>query len=259
MDASHALPNVARKGERMNPSESTRVWRRLLHLATWTGVATLRLERSQRRSGSDPHAAIAHGHAWARRLIRALGIELVVHGAPPAGPHLVLANHRSYVDIVAILSQLPCAFLAKAEVERWPLFCRAARLMHTVFVQRDDLSSRKLAREGALTLLQRGVSFAAFPEGTTFRGPGILPFYPGLFRMAEQYDFPIVPVAIEYEDSEDAWVGDGSFVGHFLTAFRKRRMCVRLVFGKPLRAREVDSLLGATRAFIEARVRPAHH
>ncbi len=239
----------------MNPIETLRVWRRLLHMATWTGVASLRLGRSRERNVENPHAAVAHGHDWARRLVRALGIELVVHGAPPAGPHLLLANHRSYVDIVAILSQVPCAFLAKAEVESWPLFGSAARLMHTVFVKRDDLSSRKLAREGALALLQRGVSCAAFPEGTTFRGPGILPFYPGLFRMAEEYDFPIVPIAIEYEDSEDAWVGDGSFVGHFLTAFRKRRMRVRIVFSKPLRAREVDDLLGATRAFIGARVR----
>jgi len=239
----------------MNPVEGVRVGRRLLSLSTWTSVATLRLKRSAKRSGSDPHAAIGHGHAWARRLVRALGIDLIVHGEPPQGPHLLLANHRSYVDIVAILSQLPCAFLAKAEVERWPLFGTAARLMHTVFVQRDDLSSRKLAREGALALLQRGLPFAAFPEGTTFRGPGILPFYPGLFRMAEQYDFPIVPVAIEYEDSEDAWVGDDSFVAHFLTAFRKRRMRVRLVFGKPIRAHQVDDLLRATRAFIEARTR----
>jgi len=178
-----------------------------------------------------------------------------VHGSPPEGPHLLLSNHRSYVDIVAILSQVPCAFLAKAEIAGWPLFGFAARLTHTVFVTRDDLESRKRAREGALALLQRGVSFAAFPEGTTSRGPGVLPFYPGLFRLAEQYDFPVVPIAIEYEDPADAWVGDDPFVGHFLTAFRKRRMRVRLVFGEPIRAHQVDDLRDATRAFILPRVR----
>ena len=239
----------------MNPLHSARVWRRLLRMATLTGVATLRLRRSRKRGNTDPHAAVAHGHAWARGLVRALGIDLVVHGAPPAGPHLLLANHRSYVDIVAILSQVPCAFLAKTEIEGWPLFGHAARLMHTVFVKRDDAESRKLARERALALLQRGVSFAAFPEGTTFRGPGLLPFFPGLFRLAEEYDFPVVPIAIEYADPTDAWVGDDPFVGHFLTAFRKPRMRVRLVFGKPLHAHRVENLRDATRAFIHARVR----
>jgi 1-acyl-sn-glycerol-3-phosphate acyltransferase len=224
-------------------------------MATLTGVATLRLRRTRGFSIENPYAAILHGHAWARGLVRALGIDLSVHGSLPQGPHLLLANHRSYVDIVAILSQVPCAFLAKSEIEGWPLFGQAARLTHTVFVKRDDLESRKLARESALALLQRGVSFAAFPEGTTFRGPGLLPFYPGLFRLAEQYDFPVVPIAIEYEDPEDAWVGDDSFVGHFLTSFRKRRVRVRLVFGKPLRAHQVEDLRDATRSFIHARVR----
>jgi 1-acyl-sn-glycerol-3-phosphate acyltransferase len=239
----------------MNPLHSARVWRRLLHMATLTGVATLRL-RGTRGDGIDnPHAAVRRGHAWARGLVRALGIDLSVHGARPEGPHLLLANHRSYVDIVAILSQVPCAFLAKTEIEGWPLFGTAARLTHTVFVKRDDAESRKAAREGALALLQRGVSFAAFPEGTTFRGPGVLPFYSGLFRLAEQYDFPVVPIAIEYADPSDAWVGDDAFVSHFLTAFRKRRMRVRLVFGKPIRAHQVDDLRDATRTFILRRVR----
>jgi 1-acyl-sn-glycerol-3-phosphate acyltransferase len=239
----------------MNPLHDARVWRRLLHMATLTGVATLRLHGGRGTRNGNPHAAVRHGHAWARSLVSALGIELRVHGAKPDGPHLLLANHRSYVDIVAILSQVPCAFLAKAEIGDWPLFGHAARLTHTVFVKRDDVDSRKRAREGALALLQRGVSFAAFPEGTTCRGPGLLPFHPGLFRLAEQYDFPVVPIAIEYEDPADAWVGDDSFLGHFLTAFRKRRMRVRLAFGEPMRAHEIGDLRDATRAFIHARVR----
>ena len=215
--------------------------------------------RPQRENAEaqNPHAAIAHGHAWARGLVRALGIELVVHGTPPDGPHLLLANHRSYVDIVAILSQVPCAFLAKAEVESWPLFgaCGAADA-HRVRAARRPVEpqarARRRARAAAARRVVRGV-----PGGHDLpRSRASCPFYPGLFRLAEQYDFPVVPIAIEYEDSDDAWVGDGSFIAHFLTAFRKRRMCVRLVFGKPLRAREVEDVLGATRAFIQARVRP---
>ncbi len=240
----------------MDPIGSLRAWRRLLTLAALTRRAVRRLEQARLDTGECPHESARHGSAWARSLVQALGLELVVHGAPPSGPHLLLANHRSYVDILAILSQHPCAFLAKAELGEWPLLGRAARLAGTVFVKRECADSRKLARESALSLLQKGVSFAAFPEGTTFRGPGILPFFPGLFRTAEQYGFPVVPIAIEYADPEDAWVGDDAFLPHFLAAFAKPRVRVRLCFGRPLRAgRDVD-LREEASAWIRARLRP---
>jgi 1-acyl-sn-glycerol-3-phosphate acyltransferase len=224
-------------------------------LAAVTWLAVRRLERARRERGACPHEATRHGNAWAQRVVRALGIDLVVQGAPPPGPHLLLANHRSYVDILAILSRHPCAFLAKIEVGDWPLLGAAARLAGTVFVKRECADSRKRARESALALLQRGVPFAAFPEGTTFRGPGILPFFPGLFRMAEQYGIPVVPIAVEYADPADAWVGDDPFLPHFLTAFAKPRVRVRVVFGPALHAHDGADLRETASAWIRARVR----
>jgi 1-acyl-sn-glycerol-3-phosphate acyltransferase len=230
------------------------VWR-LLILAALTRTAIRRLRRARLETGDCPHEAARHGNAWAQRVVRALGIDLVVQGAAPPGPHLLLANHRSYIDILAILSRHPCAFLAKVEVGEWPLLGTAARLAGTVFVTREDADSRKRARESALGLLQRGVPFAAFPEGTTFRGPGLLPFFPGLFRLAEQYDVPVVPIAVEYADPADAWVGDEAFLPHFLRAFGKPRVRVRLVFGRPLQPGLVPDLRSATSTWIRARVR----
>jgi 1-acyl-sn-glycerol-3-phosphate acyltransferase len=239
----------------MERTTALRAWRRLLVLAALTWVAILRLKRARRESGNCPHEAARHGNAWAQRVVRALGIDLVVQGAPPPGPHLLLANHRSYVDILAILSRHPCAFLAKIEVGEWPLLGPAARLAGTVFVKRECAESRKLARESALALLQRGVPFAAFPEGTTFRGPGILPFFPGLFRMAEQYGIPVVPIAVEYADPTDAWVGEDPFLPHFLGAFAKPRVRVRVVFGPPLQPRDGADLRAVAAEWIRARVR----
>jgi 1-acyl-sn-glycerol-3-phosphate acyltransferase len=171
---------------------------------------------------------------WARRLVRRLGVHLQVEGAPPPGPVFLLANHRSYVDIVVLLAQLPCVFLAKEEIGGWPLFGRAARQQHTVFVKREDKTSRRAARQAALATVKRGLPFAAFPEGTTFRGPGALPFFPGLFQVAAHNAIPVVPVAIEYGDPSDAWVADESFAAHFLRSFRRRRVFVRLAFGPRL-------------------------
>lgn len=213
---------------------SIRVLLRMLAMLGLTAPTVAWLSMRERLRGDCPHTAVRHGNVWARRLVRRLGVDLQVEGTPPAEPVFLLANHRSYVDIVVLLAQLPCVFLAKEEIRGWPIFGRAARQQHTVFVKREDKASRRAAREGALAAVRRGLPFAAFPEGTTFRGPGALPFFPGLFQVAARNAVPVVPVAIEYGDPSDAWVDDESFLLHFLRSFRRRRVAVRLAFGPRL-------------------------
>src|SRR5262245_46216809 len=62
------------------------------------------------------------------RLAGALGTiarshEIVVttHGEIPRGRALLVANHVSYLDPLAILPLCPAAPLAKSEVEAWPI------------------------------------------------------------------------------------------------------------------------------------------
>jgi 1-acyl-sn-glycerol-3-phosphate acyltransferase len=233
---------------------TARVMWRLSALAALTAFTVLRLKVSAKFRGSCPHVATRHGHAWARRMVSLLGVRVEVHGSPPSGPVLLLANHRSYVDIAALLAQQPCAFLAKAEIEEWPLLGAAARATHTVFVRREDKASRRAARAGALALLQRGVAFAAFPEGTTSRGPGALPFFPGLFELAAEQRIPVVPVAIEYANRDDAWVGDDGFIPHFWGCFRQRRVELALAFGPVLQWADKDGLRSETEAWIHGRL-----
>lgn len=232
---------------------TARVSARLAAMATATTWTVQRMRWQERRSGC-PHAAVAAGHAWAKRMLPALGVELEVLGTPPRERTMLLANHRSYLDIPVLLSQLPCAFLAKAEIAGWPIFGSAARLSQAVFVKREDKASRRAARRSAVERLQRGLSLAAFPEGTTSRGPGLLPFFPGLFEEAEAHGFPVMPVAIALEDPGDAWVDDDPFLDHFLRSFRKRRVRVAVAFGPLLRPGRARDLKGETEHWIRARL-----
>jgi 1-acyl-sn-glycerol-3-phosphate acyltransferase len=241
----------------MKKNSDLRAHLRLARMAAITSRSLFELRLAHARSSACPHEAARHGHVWARRMLAALGIEVSVRGAPPPGPHLLLGNHRSYIDILAVLGVRPCGFLAKIEIASWPVFGAATRLHPTVFVARDDRDSRKRAREGALALLQQGLAFAAFPEGTTCRGPGILPFFPGLFRLAEQYDFSVVPFALEYEDRGVAWIDDDPFVGHFLKTFRKPRVRLRLSFGPTLRRKPAEDLRRGASDWIRGEVRAA--
>ena len=187
------------------------------------------------------------GQHWARSLMAVLGVEVQVRGEMPAGRQLILANHRSYIDIAAILSVIPCNFLAKKEIGEWPLIGTAARLNNTVFVNRECKMSRKAARARAKEALDRGMNFAAFPEGTTTSGPGIVRFYKGLFEVAAENGFPIVPIALEYGEREDAWIDNDGFLDHFIRCFGKERVYVSIAIGPQVQPTEPQQ----TRLYVE--------
>jgi lyso-ornithine lipid O-acyltransferase len=170
---------------------------------------------------------------WARQVLRALGVE--VHGTMGVAPMgaLYVANHRSYIDIPALLACAPVTFLAKDEISRWPVLGRAARCAGTMFVKREARASRGAARASIAEQLSLGRSVAVFPEGTTTAGPGLTTLKPGSFDVAAGR-FPVVPVAIHHEHRDDAWIGDDGFVVHFLRRFGVRERRVTLRFGPPL-------------------------
>jgi 1-acyl-sn-glycerol-3-phosphate acyltransferase len=237
----------------MESFSNARASLRLLRMAAETGRSLAALHVSRARTGGCPHEAARHGNAWARRLIRALGVEVTVRGAPLPGPHLLLGNHRSYIDILAVLGVTPCAFLAKAEIARWPLLGAAAQLHPTVFVTRDDRDSRKRAREGALGYCRRGFRGDSGSHDLPRLGRPAL--FPGLVQLAEQYGFPIVPFALEYEDRADAWVDDDPFVGHFMRTFRKPAVRLHLSFGPTLRGGSGETLRRDAADWTRAEVR----
>jgi 1-acyl-sn-glycerol-3-phosphate acyltransferase len=139
----------------------------------------------------------------ARGILAALGVRLVARGSSPgvAGRPgaLLVANHVSWLDIVALLAVVPGAvMLAKHEVRGWPLIGALARAGGAVFVDR----SRPKALPGAVAavagVLRGGAVVAAFPEGTTWCGSAAGEFRPALFQAALDGGARIVPVALSY-------------------------------------------------------------
>src|SRR6476619_1609351 len=54
-------------------------------------------------------------------IARAHDLDVSVRCEVPRGPALIVANHVSYLDPLAIIPLCPAAPLAKAEVEDWPV------------------------------------------------------------------------------------------------------------------------------------------
>lgn len=173
--------------------------------------------------------------AWARCVLRILGIEVTRVGPPPNAPHaLVVPNHRSYIDVPVIMNRVVATIVAKAEIGGWPVIGAGARATEVILVDRDSPDSRRAARDQIDRQLAAGCGVIVFPEGTTYEGPGVLPLRPATFAIAARQGLPIVPVAIEYERIDDAWVGDDTFLRHFLECFSKRRTRVAVCYGEPL-------------------------
>ncbi|HVE84862.1 MAG TPA: lysophospholipid acyltransferase family protein [Myxococcales bacterium] len=223
--------------------------------ATCVALGALGVRARQRRPPVDGTVRVAQ--LWGRSLISLLGVELEQEGPRPPEGSILVANHRSYLDIPALLSVVPCLFVAKQEVGRWPLLGRAAGLAETIFVRRDDRRSGARALRAVRRAIQQRRTVTIFPEGTTFGGPGVLPFEPGCFQLASSMRVPVVPVALEYGRTEDAWTDpdDGTFVAHFLECLSQRKVRVRVAFGAPLEDGDPDALRLRTRHWIEAHLR----
>lgn len=141
---------------------------------------------------------------WAfRRVIDLSGTDIHVVGReniPDDRPVLYVGNHRSYFDIVIgyTLIKRECGFVAKKEMERYPLLSSWMRNLHCLFLDRENV------REGLKTILT-GIDYIKndiasiwiFPEGTRCKTDEMLPFKEGSLKFAEKTGCPIIPVAID--------------------------------------------------------------
>lgn len=140
---------------------------------------------------------------------RAVGARVRIEGHPFSGDSFIIANHVSWVDILALGGATGAAFVAHDGIARWPLIGWLAAQNNTLFVARDrrgQLSGQIDALRAALAGHQ---PVALFPEGTTGDGHTLLPFKPPLLAvlLPPPRTVMIQPVHIDYGAAtpEIAW------------------------------------------------------
>jgi 1-acyl-sn-glycerol-3-phosphate acyltransferase len=122
----------------------------------------------------------------------------------------LFANHQSYLDSIALLSIMPVRFLAAAEVRSYPLVGWIAKAIGTIFVKREDRSSRHQVRTAIADAFRSEPDppVVLFPEGKLGHSDQLLPFRHGAFEMATAHQLPYLLCAIRYTPSEIAiWRG----------------------------------------------------
>ena len=147
-----------------------------------------------------------------RLLLRLTRVPLTVHGIEnlPSQPCVLVSNHASYIDGVALVAALPpiFSFVVKGELKN-NFFARVfLERIRASFVERFDAQQGVLDARRTTELLRAGRSVLFFAEGTLTRMPGLLPFHMGAFVAAAEAHVPVVPITLRGTRSilrSDVW------------------------------------------------------
>jgi 1-acyl-sn-glycerol-3-phosphate acyltransferase len=183
-------------------------------------------------------AALLRGaalRALPRAILAVLGIRLVWRGPAPRPGSLLVANHVSWLDIVALYSVVPVRLVAKHDVREWPGIGATAGRSGAIFIDRTRPKTLPGTVGEVAAALRGGRSVALFPEGTTYCGTEHGPFRPALFQAAIDAGAPVVPISISYDSTEAAFVGEDTLWESVLRVARVRRLTVTLVAAPALR------------------------
>lgn len=148
---------------------------------------------------------------------------------------LVCSNHLTYLDILVYSTAMPCVFVSKREVLRWPAFGFFARCGGTIFVDRQSRTSAEQVSRQIAAVLETGVPVLLFPEGTSTDGSSVLRFHPTLLEPAVQLGAEMTPAAVGYrvagrEERQICWYGDAPFVPHLLRTMTCRGIVAQVEF-----------------------------
>ena len=190
---------------------------------------------------------------------------------------IYVANHSSWLDVLVLGKVLPAFFIAKQEVRHWPVIGYLTFLGRTIYINRNRQEAGQDV-ENVIDQLRKGYDIAFFPEGTTSKGNGLLPFMSSLFAIAKPVRRPgdptkddhpsciIQPVTVAYDRLEGlpvgrhrrsfvfSWFGDMDFGPHLMGLGKWRSMRATVMFHPPIKPEDYPSrkaLSNAARTAIE--------
>lgn len=152
---------------------------------------------------------------WSARLLAILAVRTEASGAPLAGatPAMIVANHVSWLDILAIDALRPVRFVAKSEIRRWPVVGWLCSQGDTLFIERTRRRHIAQINREMTEAMMRGDIFAVFPEGVISTGDVLLPFHSSLLQPALDCDALIHPVALRYTRADGSLCPEADYEG----------------------------------------------
>ena len=160
--------------------------------------------------------SVAYMRVFMWFLLKTAGIRVRVHGKLVAHrPLLVITNHISIFEIASFPVAFGGSFVAKKEIESWPVVGWVAKKFGVIFVDRRPSHAAE-----ALAVVQKTVKSVSypmflFPEGTTTNGAYVKAFKSTLFNFVENSDVVVQPMATVYRHLDGTPIRDEDMALHY--------------------------------------------
>lgn len=171
---------------------------------------------------------------FCRQLCKVFNIEVQVHGEIPREPALWVSNHVSWLDIAVLGSGARVFFLAKAEIENWPILGKLAKGGGTLFIKRGSGDSVRI-REQITGFLKQNIPVLFFPEATTSDGRAIKKVHGRILGAAIEAQRPVQICLICYVNQQGEldmvapFVNNISFAVHVKKVLEMPKVIAHLV------------------------------
>ena len=161
-------------------------------------------------------ASVWYMGVFMRFLLVLAGIKIRVHGQLSSRrPLLVISNHISIFEIATFPVALGGSFIAKKEMESWPLVGWVSRKFGVVFIDRRPSHAMDALKQVQQTLSSVSYPIFLFPEGTTTNGAYVKPFKSTLFNFVENSDVVVQPLVMNYRYRNGDVISDADMAEHF--------------------------------------------
>lgn len=149
-------------------------------------------------------------------LVKLAGIKICVHGTvSKKRPLMVVSNHISVFELATFPFVFGGSFIAKKEMESWPLVGWVARKFGVIFVDRRPSHAMDALRTVQETVKNVKYPMILFPEGTTTNGAYVKAFKSTLFNFVENSNVTVQPIAMHYRFRDGTAISDDDMANHY--------------------------------------------
>jgi len=246
-----------------------RFWLRLPAILLWTGLLwAIRLSflpLARFDEVRDRRWRRYWARRWARGVMWLAGARVETRGTPPEPPFYLVANHLSYMDIFLVMAHTGCGFVARGDLEKWPVIGLGCKSLYILFIDRANRRDAARVNDLIAKTLEMEDGIAVFPESRISRGLDVEPFKSALIQPAILAGAPVHYATIHYSTPEGAapanavvgWWRPEPMMFHIRRLLGLRGFTATITFGaEPATARDRKALSREVREAVRRQFKP---
>lgn len=251
---------------RSNIARTVHYGKKVCHGVTVMGEGFFAVYKNQLYKSPNNPENTKYIRWFCRKMCDVFNLEVKVHGqVDHKAAALWACNHVSWLDILVLGASARVFFLAKAEIESWPIVGRLAKDAGTLFIRRGSGDSGKVC-EQITTFLKQDVPVLFFPEATTTDGTQIKRIHGRLLGAALSAEKPVQVALICYVnldgqlDQISPFYGDMSMAIHVKKVLEMQKVTahVLLMPAISVEGHDLDSLTAAVEAALHQGLQTLH-